>query len=177
MTYQVISEILQRHDSDLKASEIHGIASALLCVDQNTPVARWLNEIIDENAGLLEEEQSTLVELFERTRKFLRPEMVEFAFDLLLPLDDDLASNLIAMCQWCEGFLWGIGSINLPDMDRNSETQAILRDMIEFTKLDPHVSEDDDEEEEAFMQLHQYLRAAVLIIRDELEQDNNTIAH
>lgn len=168
MTYQVISEILQRHDSDLKASEIHGIASALLCVDQNTPVACWLDEIIDENAGVLEEEQSTLVELFERTRKFLQPETVEFAFDLLLPIGDDLKSNIIAMCQWCEGFLWGIGSINLPDRDRSSETQAILRDMIEFTKLDPYVTEDDDEEEEAFMQIHQYLRAAVLIIRDEL---------
>ncbi len=168
MTYQVISEILQRHDSDLKASEIHGIASALLCVDPNTPVASWLDEVIDENAGLLQEEQDAFVELFEQTRKILQPKTVEFAFDLLLPCNEDLESNAMALCQWCEGFLWAIGSLKLPDMGRKSETQAILRDMIEFTKLDPQLTADDDGEEEAFMQIHQYLRAAVLIIRDEL---------
>ena len=172
MAYQAISEILQRHDSDLEASTAHGIASAMLCVDQNAQIDDWLDEILADAEDLLEEDKHTLVELFELTRKFLQPETPHFDFDLLLPPEEDLQQDVIALIQWCEGFLWGIGYTH-SSANWSGDIQGILRDMVEFTKLDTDIlgenGESNNEDEESFMQIHQYLRAAVLIIRDELQ--------
>lgn len=176
MSYQIINEILQRYDSDLEPAQAHGIASALLCVDPNAQGVTWLAQIVDEEQSLLEEDKATLADLFELTRTFLQPEQAGFDFDLLLPTDEDLQEQAIALSQWCEGFLWGIGyaSANAPP---SQEITAILREIIEFTKLDTDIDEENEEDEEAFMQIHQYLRAAVLIIRDEWLVPPSKILH
>jgi uncharacterized protein YgfB (UPF0149 family) len=59
----------------------------------------------------------------------------------------------------------------------SKEIEGILKDMVEFTKLDAEVEADSDEDEEAFMQIHEYLRAAVLIVRDELNQHHSGSIH
>jgi len=166
MSYQIIREILQRYDSDLEPAQAHGIASALLCVDPNAQGVTWLAQIINEDESLLEEDKTTLIDLFELTRTFLQPEQTGFDFDLLLPDDEDLQEQAIALSQWCEGFLWGIGSA-AANAAPSQETTGILREMIEFTKLDTDIEDENEDDAEAFMQIHQYLRAAVLIMRDE----------
>ncbi len=176
MSYQIINEILQQHGSDLEAAQAHGIASALLCVDPNAQGVTWLAQIINEDRFLLEEEKATLVDLFELTRTFLQPEQAGFDFDLLLPSDEDLQEQAITLSQWCEGFLWGIGyaTANAPT---TPEITAILREIIEFTKLDTDIEDENEEDAEAFMQIHQYLRAAVLIIRDEWLSSPSSALH
>lgn len=176
MSYQIINEILQRYDSDLEPAQAHGIASALLCVDQNAQAVTWLAQIIDENESLLEEDKTTLADLFELTRTFLQPEQASFEFDLLLPSDEDLQEQAIALGQWCEGFLWGIGYVTA-DAPTSQEVTTILREIIEFTKLDTDIEEENEEDAEAFMQIHQYLRAAVLIIRDEWLAPPSNVLH
>lgn len=176
MAYQVISEIFQQYDSGSGAAEAHGIATAILCVDARADVNRWLEELFEDEVELLEEDKSALVALFERTRLLLDPEETEFTFDLLFPANDDLQEHVIALSDWCQGFLWGIGYSHSA-ADWSGETNGILKDMVEFTKLESDVENGNDEDEEAFMQLHQYLRAAVLIICDELMQNNSTSTH
>ncbi len=167
MAYQAINDILQRHDSDVEAAGAHGIASALLCVDQNAQIHGWLDELVADTDDLSGEELQTLADLFERTRKVIQPESAGFEFDVLLPDTEDLSDNALALSLWCEGFLWGIGYTQ-SQAHWSGEIQAILHDMIEFTKLDVEIAKDSEEEQEAFMQIHEYLRAAVLLIRDEL---------
>jgi uncharacterized protein YgfB (UPF0149 family) len=49
------------------------------------------------------------------------------------------------------------------------EVDEILKDMIEFTKLDTHIEDEDAEEtENDLVEIQEYLRAAVMLIRSEL---------
>jgi hypothetical protein len=176
MAYQIINEIFQQHDSGIGAAEAHGIATAMLCVDARADVNNWLDELFDDEVELLEEDKTALIALFDRTRLLLNPDETEFEFDLLFPANDDLQEHVQALNDWCQGFLWGIGYSH-SDANWSGETNGILKDMVEFTKLDTDVEDDNDEDEEAFIQLHQYLRAAVLIIRDELNQNVSAATH
>ena len=176
MAYQEINEIFQQHDIGCSAAEAHGIATAMLCVDARADVNRWLGELFEDEVALVEEEKAALLILFERTRLLLNPDETEFEFDLFFPDNDDLQEHTIALSEWCSGFLWGIGYSHSA-ANWSGETDGILKDMVEITKLEQDVDEENDEDEEAFMQLHEYLRAAVLIIRDELSTDNSTTTH
>ena len=174
MAYQVLSSIFQRYDSDLSAAEAHGIATAMLCVNTQCDFANWLKEIFEEETTLAEDDQDVLNRLFEQTRTLLNPDESVFEFDLFLPENTHLSEQVTALSQWCQGFLWAIG-YNRSQGDWPGETNGILRDMVEFTKLDDNAEDDNDEDEDAFIQIHEYLRAAVLIIRDELNQQPNNI--
>ena len=173
MAYQILNSIFQRYDSDLEPVEAHGIASAMLCVDGHSDGINWLKEIFDDEIALTEEDKEVLTELFEQTRKLLDPDESTFEFDLFLPNDFTLSEQAIMLANWCKGFLWGIG-YSKSQGDWQGETDSILRDMVEFTKLDHDLEDDNDEDEEAFIQIHEYLRAAVLIIRDELDQHSKS---
>ena len=176
MTYQIINEIFQELDSSISAAEAHGIATAMLCVDRRADVNKWLEELFDDDVALLEQDKAALVTLFDRTRLLLNPDETEFTFDLFFPENDNLQKHAQALNNWCQGFLWGIGYSH-SHANWSGETNGILKDMVEFTKLDTDVENDNDEDEAAFIQLHQYLRAAVLIIRDELNQNVSAVTH
>ena len=49
------------------------------------------------------------------------------------------------------------------------DAQDILKDITEFTKLDTNTEDEDEEDEVALMELIEYLRSAVLLLRDELQ--------
>lgn len=173
MTYQEINEIFQQYDSTINAAEAQGIATAMLCVDSYVDVNSWLDELFEDVVDLMDQDTTALVALFERTRLLLNPEETDFEFDLLFPENDDLQDQAIALSNWCQGFLWGL-SYSEASANWSGETNGILQDMVEFSKLEHDIEASDNADEEAFMQLHQYLRAAVLIIRDELSQAHAT---
>lgn len=169
MAYQVLSSIFQRYGSDLSAAEGHGIATAMLCVNGQCNFVGWINEVFEDEAAIVEDDKTVLNNLFEQTRKLLDPEESVYEFDLFLPENATLQELAQALSEWCQGFLWGIGYTRSQG-DWPGDTDGILRDMVEFTKLDNDVEDDNDEDEDAFIQLHEYLRVAVLTVRDELNQ-------
>ena len=57
----------------------------------------------------------------------------------------------------------------------NKEVREIIKDITEFTKLGIEV--EGNEDENAFMEIREYLRSAVLILRDELKQDAEHVIH
>lgn len=169
MAYQTINEIFNKNESDLTASEAHGLATGMLCMENRIEMARWLRELFPHDVVLLEEDKMVLEALFERTRQLLHFDESSFRFDLFLPSDDDiLEKQLIAVRSWCEGFLFGIGYTRT-ETDWPKETEEIMRDIVEFTKLDANVDEYEEMEnvEEELMEIQEYLRMAVLLIRDQ----------
>ena len=171
MAYQSLSSIFQRYNSDLSVAQSHGMATAMLCVNGRSDSINWLNEIFEAHEQLIEEDKAQIVNLFEQTRSLLDPDDSLFEFDLFLPENVDLSEQAVTLANWCEGFLWGIG-YSQSKADWQEETDGILRDMVAFTKLDNEVEDDNDEA--AFIQIHEYLRAAVLIVRDELSSASNS---
>ena len=91
----------------------------------------------------------------------------EFEFEILLPDEDDsdLIERVEALREWCKGLLLGVGFANTASQF-SIQTQEILKDVAEMTKLDSDIALDDEEAENDFMELTEYLRAAVLALRD-----------
>ncbi|MGZ8137287.1 MAG: UPF0149 family protein [Methylococcaceae bacterium] len=173
MAYQTINAILTRNDTDLSAAEAHGMATGMLCVNSKTMSAYWLTELFHNNQSIIDDDKTMLVRLFEETRRLLASD--EFEFDLFLPDDDTLLTvQVTALKNWCHGFLLGVGSSHLP-ADRTKDADEILKDISEFTKLTTEV--EGEEDENAFVEVTEYLRSAVLLLRDELNSDHGDIIH
>ncbi|MDP1970192.1 MAG: UPF0149 family protein, partial [Methylobacter sp.] len=134
MTYQVINAIVVQSDAELSAGQAHGMATGMLCANEQAQSAEWLTELFRHGAPLADENRTTLVHLFEDTRSLLASD--EFEFDLLLPSDDALLSEQVeALTDWCQGFLLGVGFTHTVS-DLSKEASEILKDIVEFTKLD-----------------------------------------
>ncbi len=177
MTYSLIDSILQTNNSTINVAEAHGIACALLVVDLRANFSQWLPEIFTAEQEVLPNDQEILFNLFEHTRILMDPAESGFEFDLLLPdTPDDLIEQSQALKMWCQGFVWGIGTANKSQhLDKIPAIREILQDIIQFSQLDLQSIESDDTSEDNLMQIHEYLRAAVLILQDELASQTSKI--
>ena len=176
MVYQLLDAIFTRHGAGLSAAEAHGIAAGMLCNNIRADWDDWLNELFSDEIFLTEEERNDLTALFEQTRALLDPKDEQFDFDLLLPDDDEeLSEQVEALRNWCQGYLFGVGYARSVSV-WPGECGEIMRDIVEFTKVDADAA--GEENENAFMEIHEYLRSAVLLIRDQLtEDDENSTRH
>jgi uncharacterized protein YgfB (UPF0149 family) len=168
MTYSVIDAIAIIHEPASSAAEIHGIATGMLCLDNQADGMTWINEIFQHAEALLEEDKAMLMGLFDQTQDFLTGD--EFGFDLLLPDDEfTLDEQAEGIRNWCQGFLFGFGfsssAKEMPD-----EALEIINDIVEISKLG--LDDDSDEDEQQLMEVHEYLRAAVMLLHEELISEN-----
>jgi len=171
MAYPIINAILVENQAEFSAAEAHGMATGLLCANEKTDSQYWLNELFPNDTPISDEQKSLLIRLFEETRRLLTGD--DFEFDLFLPDDNKpLAEKISALKDWCEGFLFGIGSATVR-LNCSREAGEILKDIAEFTKLDTEDENENEENELAFMELTEYLRTAVLLLRAELNQQTN----
>jgi uncharacterized protein YgfB (UPF0149 family) len=154
MAYQTINNIFQINESDLTAAEAHGLATGMLCI-----------------------ENQTLVSLFEQTRKLLNDEEDSFRYDLFLPGEDDpMGEQLEALRSWCEGFLFGVGYTR-SSSDWPGETGEVMKDIVEFTKLETHADEEMDADEAALIEIQEYLRVAVMMVKEQFMEENSEHKH
>ncbi|OQK16637.1 hypothetical protein AU255_01660 [Methyloprofundus sedimenti] len=167
MSYSDLNSIILQKDAADSAAEVHGIAVAMLCLNKNTEASDWINEAFSEGPSILQDDKVDLNDLFEQTKELMESD--EFVFDLFLPAEDEtVALRCTALMQWCQGFLFGMGRVQ-SNSEWPGEVDEVLKDIIEFTKLDTDIDEDDIEEtENAFVEIQEYLRAAVMLIRSEL---------
>jgi uncharacterized protein YgfB (UPF0149 family) len=164
-----IDTVLGQYDAELSAAEAHGMASGLLAVNPNFSGEQWLSELLRDTVPLANEHHVEFIGLFEDTQDVLIND--EFEFDLFLPDEDEasLIERIEALRQWCKGFLLGVGFANTTTKF-SQQTQEILKDVAEITKLDTDIELDDEEAENDFMELTEYLRAAVLALRDNFSE-------
>ncbi|MFZ2404055.1 MAG: UPF0149 family protein [Methylobacter sp.] len=168
MTYQVINEIVVQGDAELSAAQAHGMATGMLCSNDRAQSADWLAELFRHATPVTEEGKAILVNLFEETRSLLASD--DFEFDLFLPDEDEalLSEQVEALTQWCQGFLLGVGFTHTA-ADLSREVTEILKDIAEFTKLDTEAEGEEDESD--FMEIREYMRSAVLLLRSELNKE------
>jgi len=68
---------------------------------------------------------------------------------------------------WCQGFFFFVGYAQT-GADWPGDTAEVMRDMIELTKIDTDVGDEDDEN--ALVELREYVRAAVFTVRDQFAE-------
>jgi len=166
MSYSVVNSIILQKEAADSAAEVHGVAVAMLCLDPKTEAGTWLSEAISREADLLEEDKLLLINLFEQSKELMESD--EFIFDLFLPDEQEPVNHrCLAVMQWCQGFLFGMGRIETSS-EWPGDVGEILKDIVEFTKLDTDIDSDVEEAESAVMEIQEYLRASVMLIRSEL---------
>lgn len=173
--YLTIDKILEAADAPISAAEAHGIAAGMLCINSMITADTWLREVFGADVNLIEPDRLQLIGLFEQTQELLNSG--DFEFELFLPGDGTpLPARLDALRHWCLGFLSGVGFTST-NSDWSGDSGEMLKDIVEFTRVDADV--DGEEDEAALIELHEYIRVGVQVIREELVvtniDSNNTL--
>jgi len=160
MVYKTVNTVVGQAAPSLSAAEIHGIAAGMLCADANTSCSAWLTESCAD-AVFSDSGRVLLERLFAETGRLLLSD--HFDFDLLLPDDeDDLEQRVMALKNWCQGFLYGFGRV-AQAAGNDREIREIIHDICEISKLSENA--EGEEDEQAYVEVTEYLRVSVLLLR------------
>mgnify|MGYP001043726756 CR=1 FL=1 len=168
--YDDLQLIFDERDANMNVSEAHGLASGMLCVNLDADFTQWVTALFDTEdqlKALMNEDKQSLMGLFQGTSELLKTE--DFIFDLLLPGEEErIGARAIALSEWCQGFLYGVAYMGVgDDKDWSDDGRGVLRDLMEISRLDADSADDSDEQ--AFMELQEYVRMGVQILMYELQ--------
>ncbi len=169
-----IEQALSSADAAVSVAEAHGCLCGALCAMPQFSARHWLRELLPDPAeGEVLTEGADVAEVLNRVYRdtFDALRGADMAFAPLLP-DDELPLNnrIAALAQWSQGFLYGFG-IGAPAVSMASlpdEVSEVLKDLTEIARASETETSGSDEEEQAYSELVEYLRAAVQLIHDEL---------
>ena len=165
---------LRRCGSNWNASQAHGLLCSRLTVIGVESASMWVAQVLagtDPDNPAQSECEAMLVSLCSLTWRHLVEGQSEF--NLLLPDEEDSAEfRVAAMGYWCEGFLHGLvtekHSEKLKKRLAAEPLADIIKDMLEITRVTVGDDATEDDDENAFTELVEYLRVAVQLAYEEL---------
>jgi uncharacterized protein YgfB (UPF0149 family) len=143
----------------------------MLSASYSVSFEKLLEEIVEEeqdlNDALVKEAIKAFKALFDEMKQLLNdPEM---GFELMLPDEEvSLVKRLQALGQWCQGFVYGIGRGGVTTGMLKGDAAELLKDFAEISRISEE-AEGSEEDEEAYMELVEYIRVGVLLINEELQ--------
>ncbi|MFO7190580.1 MAG: UPF0149 family protein [Pseudomonadota bacterium] len=166
-SFPEIAQALEQAGSTVPAAESHGCLCGAACVRADMTLERWLEEILPASDEESPVRERCLELLFADTIKALRED--QMAFEPLLPDDDvALAQRAQALASWCQGFLYGFGTGGLAASGLPDVVNEVLRDFSRIARTAADPGEASEEEEQAYAEVVEYLRAGVQLVHDEL---------
>jgi uncharacterized protein len=165
--YTEIQRVLTDERSLADAAEAHGTLAGCLCAAVGYRFEDWLLEILPEGqARPLSKE--TLRELYVDTAGAL--EGPEMEFELLLPEDgESIDARTAALAQWCQGFLYGLGtSVVQDEAGLPGDIGEVVRDLTEITHVAVDTEQTPESNESAYAELVEFVRVGVQLVFDEL---------
>jgi uncharacterized protein len=170
VTFPEIEKVIQSAGSSVPAAEGHGCLCGALCIAADYSLDRWLDELIPLEGGTAvpPDIEQPLNALYMDTVHALRGDQMEF--QPFLPDDGStLERRTAALSQWCQGFLYGFGTTRaIRSNTLPGSIDEILLDFTNISRAEADLGEDSEQEEQAYAEVVEYLRAAVQLIHDEL---------
>jgi uncharacterized protein YgfB (UPF0149 family) len=167
-SYAEIQRVLADERSMTDAAEAHGTLAGALCTASTYRFEDWMQEILPEGRA---HDQSTgaLRGLYFLTAETLAG--TDMAFEPLLPEDaQPLDERTAALSQWCVGFLYGLGSGSIQDISKlPGEVGEVVRDFDEITRVGVDTGDGDEQNENAYAELVEFVRVGVQVVFEELE--------
>lgn len=169
--FDELGEWLRRLGSPMSAGEAHGCLCGMLAVNVSTPLESWLKVTLDEPDeadALLRESRGLMQAVYDESRAQLQDPTL--GFHLLLPGDPEpLAVRVEAIGEWCEGFLYGLAVAGInAEANLPGDCGEILRDLADIARAGFEV-EEDEENEQAYAEIVEYVRMGALLINEELQ--------
>ena len=172
--YQELDSALNTTQLKLHPSQVHGVICGILSGKPNTAVS-W-EEIITGASGPIQVPK-ILEKLYNATVQQLKDFL--FELELVLPADSELLpARAEALTLWCQGFLTGLKLADVPIDGRGTgEASEAIADLIEIAKIDYEEVVASEEDENAYMELVEYVRMAAILIyqegKDQKKSDNS----
>ncbi len=163
-----LTTALNETELKLHASQVHGLISGVLSGNFNEETD-WQEIVMGE---ILTEDPADVVQrLYLATAHHLTESL--FEFQIILPDDEmDLPHRAEALTVWCQGYLTGLKLAGIPILGRDpSELTEAIDDIIEIAKMNYQDVVASEEDEEAYIELVEYVRMAVIHIFTETHTD------
>lgn len=167
LSHSDIQRVLTQSHALADAAEAHGTLAGALCSASAYQLDDWLGEILPDGRAQ-PEAAAWLRELFDSTSSALGD--AQMGFTPLLPADDDaLLDRTEALGEWCRGFLYGLGSGQVRDLaSLGGDTDEIIRDFTAITQVGVDPQDSDENNEEAYAELVEFVRVGVQLLFDRL---------
>jgi uncharacterized protein len=156
-------------------AECHGVLCGMICGENGGTAEDFMRhlatlELAVEAGTALHE---VMREAFASTVQQLADEELRFA--LWLPDDEQpLEERTRSLAQWCTGFLAGLG-VGGPLQPLSAEATEALADLQQIARAglsayadEAEMPEQQEENEQAFSEIVEYVRVVALILREEL---------
>ncbi len=175
--YQSVTQALQRIAIPADAAEIHGAISAILCTQGEAGREHWLETVLPELPRAIAEGDAlatAATQLLNDVFNEVASELAtgEFAFTLLLPDDEqDLGERVAALGHWCQGFLLGLQAGGVTSANGLAvELAEVYQDFSEISQINSSELAADDDDEEAYAELYEYLKVGAILFYEEFQQ-------
>jgi len=168
-TYDEFERVLKDAHALPEPSEAHGTLAGALCSSRDYGIIEWLHEILPDDSPEGEALQSSVLQnVYDSMVRTLTGDNADF--EPLLPDDDTpLTARADALSLWCQGFLYGLGSGPASDPAKVSvEAGEIIRDLTEITHVGVEADEQNEENENAFAEVVEFVRVGVQLLFVEL---------
>ena len=174
--HDLLNDALQRCGANWTAAQTHGLLSSRLAVAGTRGVPESFEQVLegsDPADALRKECEDMLATLWQSTYKAFSERLS--AFEPLLPDDIDSAENRsAALAHWCEGYLHGLVSgehdAALKERLAAEPLADIIKDMLQITRATVDDIDTDDSDDEAYIEIVEYLRVAAQLIYEELAE-------
>lgn len=159
---------------EVSPSELHGLLSGVVCtglkIRPDSVVTLVLKHLDAESCS--DRNREAVLAMYE----FIEREMFssDSRYTLFLPDDElDLSQRVRCLAAWCQGFLVGFGTASATKSVStfSAETEEALKDIVNIANMSDDSAEDDNANEEAYAELVEYLKIAVLLMSSEFLAD------
>lgn len=170
--YDEIQDCLGGAIGGSAAAEAHGTLCGLMCIAADDLPDAWIqNTLADAGAAADDADAHTrqrLAALYQATSDLLSG--TQFEFEMFLPGDEiQLGLRADALGRWCQGFLYGLAVRGVKTFEElPEELREILEDMSQITEAQFADGEGEEEGENAYANLVEYVRVGVQLVYDVL---------
>lgn len=167
LEFDAVQTALEKLGSNVNAAEAHGTLCGLML--DNCDMATWLKHTVDDlpdSGDILAAEQLKILKLlFEHSREQLNN--IDMSFELLLPDEsEEFAVRLLALSEWCQGFLYATGIIGLgKTREIDAMSQECLSDLVEISQLDHRQPKDEDSDQQ-YVEITEHVRMSALMLNE-----------
>ena len=166
--YDAVQKQLNTVLIPISAAELHGALSGCICARAESTPNNWLAfALTDADMDGKAKAGTALNQLFDALSAQLAGDVMDFAFDVYLPDDEQpVTERGPAMVEWCQGFLGGFGVVPMPTQQLSEESEEVLQDLARIAASDLNY-EDSETDEEALIEVCEYIRIAALLLYNE----------
>jgi uncharacterized protein YgfB (UPF0149 family) len=169
--YAAVDQALQRAGIDQCPAELHGFAIGMSVGGVSDTKAIWEREVyamLDPSDVLAAECRRLLDRVFAAASG--ERDATPMVLTLLLPDDVMVDSQrLEALRDWIQGFLFGLGLAgDSVATALSAEARELLADFDEISRVETDDVENSEENQAALIEVEEYLREGVMLIRDEI---------